>query len=62
MFMAHGTADDKIPFAFGLENFNALKSSDKTWIPIEGATHHNLQGLGGEAYFEKMKTFILKQL
>jgi uncharacterized protein len=62
MFMAHGTADDKIPFAFGLENFNALKSSDKTWVPIEGATHHNLQGLGGEAYFEKMKAFILKQI
>ncbi len=62
MFVAHGTADDKIPFAFGLENFNALKSSDKTWIPIEGATHHNLQKLGGEAYFEKMKAFIVKQV
>ena len=58
--MAHGIADDKIPFAFGQNNFKALKTLDKQFIAVEGAGHFDLHEKGGAAYWAKMTDFILK--
>jgi uncharacterized protein len=60
IFMAHGVLDDKIPFAFGQNNFNALKTRDKQFIPVANAGHLDVHQKGGAAYWVKMKDFILK--
>ena len=36
MLMIHGDADEKIPIAFNLDNFNALKTSDKEFFIVKG--------------------------
>lgn len=58
--MAHGDSDNKIPIAFGENNFNALKTADKQFIRVQGAGHFDLHLKGGFEYWEKMKAFILK--
>jgi uncharacterized protein len=60
MFMAHGENDNKIPITFGENNFNALKTTEKQFIRVQGAGHLNVHQKGGVAYWEKMKAFILK--
>lgn len=62
IFMAHGDADDKIPFAFGQHNFSALASADKEFEQVHGAGHENLRAFGGPDYMNKMKAFLLRQL
>ncbi|MEI7587824.1 hypothetical protein, partial [Runella sp.] len=62
IFMAHGDADDKIPFAFGQHNFNALASVDKEFEQVHGAGHENLRTFGGRAYMDKMEAFLLRQV
>ncbi len=60
MFVAHGDSDNKIPIAFGENNYNALKTTDKQFIRVRGAGHFDLHQKGGNEYWEKMKAFILK--
>jgi pimeloyl-ACP methyl ester carboxylesterase len=60
IFMAHGVLDDKIPFSFGQNNFNALKTANKQFIPVAGAGHFDLQQRGADTYWADMKDFILK--
>jgi uncharacterized protein len=61
MFMAHGDADQKIPYEFGLENFNNIASKDKQWVRISNAGHHNIGRFAGEEYYKKMWAFLERQ-
>jgi pimeloyl-ACP methyl ester carboxylesterase len=58
VFMSHGDQDDKIPIAFGKQNFDNLASKHKIWYPVRGANHFRLWDTGGPAYFEAMMGFI----
>jgi uncharacterized protein len=58
MFMAHGEADQKIPYEFGLENFNNIASSKKEWVSVPDAGHHNIGRIGGAPYYAKMFAFL----
>jgi hypothetical protein len=62
ILMAHGTADDKIPMAFGENNFSHIQSVDKTFIRVPGAGHYNLHGVGGDAYWGTVAGFIGRNL
>jgi uncharacterized protein len=61
MFMAHGDADEKIPYEFGLENFNNIASKDKEWTKIAEAGHYNIGRFAGQSYYKKMWAFLGKQ-
>ena len=58
IFMAHGTRDEKIPFSFGENNFNHLKTKQKEFVRVEGAGHLNLHLNGGVDYWNKLSAFI----
>lgn len=58
VLVAHGDADEKIPFAFGRINFERLASPQKQWYTIVGGHHRQVAKAGGEAYFEAMMRFI----
>lgn len=58
VFMSHGDADEKIPFAFGRVNFEHLASVHKQWYTIAGGHHRQVAKAGGEAYFEAIMRFI----
>jgi alpha-beta hydrolase superfamily lysophospholipase len=58
VLLIHGTADNRISFEYAKENFVALKSKKKEFLPIEGALHTNVWQVGGEAYFERIYGFI----
>ncbi len=58
VFMEHGTADERIPFSMGQENFATLASTDKTFYTIENGGHSNVHGNGGEKYWEAVKKFV----
>ena len=51
MFMAHGDSDNKIPVAFGENNYKALKTTDKQFIRVQGAGHFDLHQKGGNEYW-----------
>ncbi len=59
IFMAHGTKDEKIPLAFGENNFNHLKTTQKEFVRVEGAGHLNLHSKGGADYWKKLSGFIV---
>ncbi len=61
IFMEHGTADNRIPFEMGQQNFAALASKDKTFYTIENGGHVNIQGDGGVKYREALELFLRKQ-
>ena len=42
VLVAHGTADRVIPMACGQRLFGAVASSDKRWVEVPGADHHNV--------------------
>ncbi|MBK8556104.1 MAG: alpha/beta fold hydrolase [Lewinellaceae bacterium] len=58
VFMAHGDQDDKIPLAFGRENFDNLASSRKQWYTVKGAHHLGVWQSGGAAYYQAMMAFV----
>jgi uncharacterized protein len=61
MFMEHGTADERIPFEMGKQNFAALASTNKTFYGIENGDHNNVHTDGGKQYWAAVKAFIVKQ-
>jgi uncharacterized protein len=61
MFISHGDADERIPLAFGRQNFEHLASADKTWYAVPGARHSTLYHDGGEAYKQAVQAFLDKQ-
>lgn len=60
MFFSHGTIDDKIPFHFNKNNFKNVKSINKQFNLVKGASHLNLQTVGGEKYWKKIELFLGK--
>ena len=58
MLMIHGDADEKIPINFNLDNFNALKTSDKEFFVVKGAGHENVGEIGGTKYQQKLLDFL----
>jgi len=61
IFIAHGTEDPNIDFKYGQALFENLKTTDKTFYPVEGANHYNLFEKGGDAYVQAIMKFIKKQ-
>lgn len=61
IFLAHGTEDPNINFKYGQALFENLKTTDKTFYPVEGANHYNLFEKGGDEYIQAIMTFIKKQ-
>jgi uncharacterized protein len=61
MLMVHGDKDENIPIAFNIENFEALKSKDKEFYTVQGATHFDVGEVGGEAYKKKVLDFLNRQ-
>ncbi len=58
VYMSHGTADKRIPYKYGLANYNALASKVKTFETIPGGTHGNVWYIAGDAHFNKIIDFI----
>ena len=58
IFMVHGDTDEKIPIAFNLDNFNALKTTDKEFFIVKGAGHDNVSEVGGALYQQKLLDFL----
>ena len=58
MLLIHGDADEKIPIAFNRDNFQALKTSDKTFYTVKGAGHEDVQAVGGADYQKKLLDFL----
>lgn len=61
IFLAHGTEDPNINFAYGQALFENLKTTDKTFYPVEGANHYNLFEKGGNQYTQAIMKFIKRQ-
>ena len=58
IFMVHGDADEKIPIAFNLDNFNALKTTHKEFFIVKDAGHDNVSEVGGALYQQKLLDFL----
>jgi uncharacterized protein len=61
IFVAHGDKDELINVAYGRQIFANLSAQNKTLTIVEGAGHHNVGNVGGEAYQKKLWDFILSQ-
>ena len=57
VLIIHGTRDQVIPFEMGQKLFEAA-AQPKTFMRIEGAGHDDPYMVGGEAYFNRLKTFV----
>lgn len=53
----HGERDKLIPFAEGRALFEAAPEP-KVWHPIPGAGHNDTYLVGGDAYFQRLATFV----
>jgi fermentation-respiration switch protein FrsA (DUF1100 family) len=53
----HGQRDELIPYADGLALFEAAPEP-KAWVPIPGAGHNDTYVTGGQAYFERLASFV----
>ncbi len=61
IIIVHGTADERIDIEYGRQNFKALSSNDKEFLPIENASHTNVWEVGGASYFKKLEAFLREQ-
>jgi pimeloyl-ACP methyl ester carboxylesterase len=61
MLFLHGDADDKIPIEFNRRNFEAVESSEKQWITVEGGGHSNIWKFGGDELEQQVLTFLARQ-
>lgn len=62
VLMVHGNQDRRINIKYGKENFANLKTSNKEFLEIDGATHLTIWKQGGKTYFDKVINFIEKNL
>lgn len=60
VFYAHGDADANISVAYGKLIYKNLASKNKKLVIVEGAGHENLMGHGGDAYWQKLTSFLIK--
>ncbi|WNJ20812.1 alpha/beta fold hydrolase [Pontibacter sp. G13] len=59
VLVVHGDADLHISAEYGKRIYEAIPHSRKAWIPIEGASHYDVQKVGGQPYFDRLVAFIL---
>jgi fermentation-respiration switch protein FrsA (DUF1100 family) len=59
LLVLHGDRDDVIPYAHGKRVFEAAPEP-KEFYTIHGAHHNDTYVVGGDPYFEVLKTFIQK--
>ncbi len=57
VLIVHGTRDEMIPFSMGRRLFDNAPQP-KSFYAVEGAGHNNLLEFAGEAYRERLKTFL----
>lgn len=57
IFLAHGTADDFVPYPM-MGRLAARAKAPVTTYPIQGANHNDIFNIGGEAMIEKLAEFI----
>lgn len=57
VLILHGDRDEVVPFNQGEAVFNAAQQP-KEFYKIAGAGHNNTYLIGGDAYFQKLKSFI----
>ncbi|WP_196889342.1 alpha/beta hydrolase [Aureivirga sp. CE67] len=58
ILLIHGDEDKRINIKYGKENFSNIISSKKEFLKVDGANHLNVWKVGGEAYFEKVFSFL----
>jgi len=61
LLMIHGDRDEIVPYRLGRELFKAA-NRPKEFYRIKGAGHNNTFDVGGDEYFYKIMTFVLKHL
>ncbi len=57
VMILHGDRDDTVPYRMAEKLYGAA-NDPKTLYPIRGASHNDTVYVGGEAYFEALRTFI----
>ncbi|MEL6356726.1 MAG: alpha/beta fold hydrolase, partial [Bacteroidota bacterium] len=62
VLLAHGDADPNIDIRHGKEIYKNLASEGKEWVEVSGGGHSNLFAIGGEAYAERIMSFIARQV
>ena len=58
VLIVHGDKDQRISITYGRENFTAILSENKEFLPIANANHLNVHQTGGEEYFITVLSFI----
>ncbi|MFO0775401.1 MAG: alpha/beta hydrolase [Nitrospiraceae bacterium] len=56
--VVHGDRDDIIPIQLGRAVYDALGTQQKTWYAVSGADHNNVLMVGGQAYLQRLLTFL----
>lgn len=59
IFFIHGTEDPVVPYQMSQELYQASAGEKELWL-IEGAGHHNVAQVAGEAYEQKIWEFFQK--
>jgi fermentation-respiration switch protein FrsA (DUF1100 family) len=54
----HGDADDRIPIAFGEQNYLACRAALKRWMVVEGAAHNDLWRVAGGQLRQNIAAFL----
>ena len=57
VFIAHGTADEIVPFEMGRRLHEAARDP-KTFHPVDAATHNDVYLQGGSSYRNALKSFL----
>ena len=62
VMVVHGKQDQRIKIEYGQLNYNNLASTQKQFIKLDEANHLNVWHVGGDAYFNKVFSFIEENL
>ena len=53
----HGDRDRTVPLPLGRALFEAAREP-KDWLPVPGAAHNDVSGVGGQSYWKKIDDFL----
>ena len=53
----HGDLDRTVPLSLGRALFEAAPEP-KEWLPVPGAAHNDVSGVGGQSYWKKIDDFL----
>lgn len=53
----HGDRDRTVPLSLGRALFDAAPEP-KEWLPVPGAAHNDVSGVGGQSYWKKIDGFL----